>query len=85
VETQQYVRKVLAAYNGLSGQAIALPAITASKVGTGDTQAETAKLVQLPPSKPGRGGWQVTKAKAPHLFKQQGAQRPSASKAVLGR
>lgn len=74
-ETQHYVRKVLAAYNGLSGQAIALPAVTvgtARKTTSSDGNAPVAiaKSVQLPPSKPGRGGWEVTKAKAPHLFKQ---------------
>lgn len=63
-ETQHYVRRVLAVYNGLSGQAIALPAVSASASSGGKRQVKA-----LPVGKPGRSGWQVTKAKAPHLFK----------------
>ena len=71
-ETQQYVRKVLAVYNGLSGQAIALPTVSASSKRVGVktvSMAQVAAPVVLPPSKPGRSGWQVMRAKAPELFK----------------
>ncbi len=71
-ETQHYVRKVLAVYNGLSGQAIALPAVstTSGKVNNGNNGAVSAPAKQVfPAGKPGRSGWQAAKAKAPHLFK----------------
>lgn len=66
-ETQHYVRRVLAVYNGLSGQAVALPAVSVAggKQASGGQKAAPS----LPVGKPGRAGWQVTRAKAPHLFK----------------
>ncbi|QQZ30040.1 lytic transglycosylase domain-containing protein [Thiothrix subterranea] len=68
-ETQHYVRKVLAVYNGLSGQAIALPAVNTTPR-KGNNVATTAPAKQVfPAGKPGRSGWQAAKAKAPHLFK----------------
>ncbi|UJS24092.1 lytic transglycosylase domain-containing protein [Thiothrix winogradskyi] len=68
-ETQHYVRKVLAVYNGLSGQAIALPVVnTTPRKGSNGATTATAKQV-FPAGKPGRSGWQAAKAKAPHLFK----------------
>ena len=68
-ETQHYVRKVLAVYNGLSGQAIALPVVnTTPRKGSNGATSATVKQV-LPAGKPGRSGWQAAKAKAPHLFK----------------
>ena len=73
-ETQQYVRKVLAVYNGLSGKAIALPVVSASgKVSTklaSQTQTQTEIPAKVyPKGKPGRSGWEATKAMAPQLFK----------------
>lgn len=69
-ETQHYVRKVLAVYNGLSGQAIALPVVN-TLPGKGGKLGETPVVAKptFPEGKPGRSGWQATKAKAPHLFK----------------
>ncbi|SEA53868.1 Transglycosylase SLT domain-containing protein [Thiothrix caldifontis] len=64
-ETQHYVRKVLAVYNGLSGQAIALPVVNTTAKKQGSLKVKQV----LPRGKPGRAGWQVNKAKAPHLFK----------------
>jgi hypothetical protein len=64
-ETQHYVRKVLTVYNGLSGQAIALPV---AHITTAGGKKGAAKQV-FPAGKPGRSGWQAAKAKAPHLFK----------------
>lgn len=64
-ETQHYVRRVLAVYNGLSGQAVALPVVSVS----GGKQGGQKQAQSLPVGKPGRAGWQVAKAKAPHLFK----------------
>ncbi|WGZ96399.1 MAG: lytic transglycosylase domain-containing protein [Candidatus Thiothrix putei] len=64
-ETQHYVRKVLAVYNGLSGQEIALPVVN-TMVGK---QVSSKAKQALSVGKPGRSGWQVNKAKAPHLFK----------------
>lgn len=66
-ETQQYVRKVLSVYNGLSGGAVVLPASYIS----GDKKAASAEQPSTPlrMGKPGRSGWAVTKAKAPQLFK----------------
>ncbi len=72
-ETQHYVRKVLAVYNGLSGQAIALPVVnTTPRKGSPDAVSGVTTATAesaFPAGKPGRSGWQVTKAKAPHLFK----------------
>lgn len=62
-ETQHYVRRVLTAYNRLSGKAVVLPAITVGKKG-GKQQAKALG------GKPGRAGWQANKAKAPHLYKR---------------
>ena len=83
-ETQHYVRRVLTAYNGLSGQAMALPAVTttgkvSSSAGNGVTvkRASATGRVSVtyePPklgmAKPGRSGWRANKALAPQLFKQ---------------
>lgn len=71
-ETQHYVRKVLAVYNGLSGQAVALPAVsadrpTAAKVTKAGRVSATYKLSV---GKPGRSGWQANKARAPQLYKR---------------
>ncbi|EIJ36184.1 lytic transglycosylase domain-containing protein [Thiothrix nivea] len=66
-ETQHYVRRVLTVYNRLSGQAVALPVVTAS-VGGGKTSVKPEQKA-LPVGKPGRAGWQVNKMKAPHLYK----------------
>ncbi|OQX16070.1 MAG: hypothetical protein BWK73_05150 [Thiothrix lacustris] len=67
-ETQHYVRKVLAVYNGLSGQAIALPAVSSAS-GKSNGSADVPAKPVFPAGKPGRSGWQAAKAKAPHLFK----------------
>lgn len=63
-ETQHYVRRVLTVYNGLSGQAVALPVVTSLGGGKQGKPKQT-----LPVGKPGRSGWQVNKMKAPQLYK----------------
>jgi hypothetical protein len=73
-ETQHYVRKVLAVYNGLSGQAVALPAVSASPASKGVKAVRvsvTYKSPLLAVGKPGRSGWQANKARAPQLYKQR--------------
>ncbi|WP_324695666.1 lytic transglycosylase domain-containing protein [Candidatus Thiothrix phosphatis] len=69
LETQHYVRRVLTVYNRLSGQAVALPVVTASAPITTAGGVKISKPKVLPPSKPGRAGWQLNKAKAPQLYK----------------
>lgn len=72
-ETQNYVRKVLTAYNRLSGDAVPLPAAYVAKGGKKGVKVKhvAAKpVIKALTGKPGRGGWQATKAKAPHLFKR---------------
>ncbi|WML90302.1 lytic transglycosylase domain-containing protein [Thiothrix lacustris] len=68
-ETQQYVRKVLAVYNGLSGQAITLPVVSTSGKVSGKQASQQVKVKTHPVGKPGRSGWAATKAMAPQLFK----------------
>lgn len=80
-ETQQYVRQVLVVYNGLSGKPVALPAVqsSASQVSragkpvsvSGTGRVSATYDTPLTAGKPGRSGWQVNKALAPHLYKQQ--------------
>ncbi len=75
-ETRQYVKNVLATYNKLRA-----PALKARKDAM-SSQNQTAvsrirqkikkKPVYRPPrlsAKPGRGGWQYNRLRAPHLFK----------------
>ena len=72
-ETQQYVRKVLSVYNGLSGGAMVLPAAYVSNGKQHAVSTAAASVAEpaapLRMGKPGRSGWAVAKAKAPHLFK----------------
>ncbi len=76
-ETRQYVKNVLATYDKLRA-----PALTAKKIAALSQKKQTAvsrirqtikkKPVYRPrrlSAKPGRGGWQYNRARAPQLFK----------------
>ncbi len=76
-ETQQYVKNVLAIYDKLRA-----PALKAKKIAALSHKKQTAvsrirqKIKKKPvyrprrlSAKPGRGGWQYNRARAPHLFK----------------
>jgi hypothetical protein len=73
-ETQHYVRKVLAVYNGLSGQAVALPAVSVGSPASKGVKVGRVFATYKSPlrvGKPGRSGWQANKARAPQLYKQR--------------
>lgn len=81
-ETQHYVRNVLAVYKRLALQSVAAKADgqndSSAKPRAGAVQQQsgrvvkqyTSPLAKAKPAKPGRAGWQVNKARAPHLYKQ---------------
>jgi hypothetical protein len=73
-ETQHYVRKVLAVYNGLSGQAVVLPAVSVGSPASKGVKVGRVSATYKSPlrvGKPGRSGWQANKALAPQLYKQR--------------
>lgn len=80
-ETQHYVKNVLAVYQRLSDKPVNNTATNVAGRSQPDNfkrqpsgrvsmqyKAPVAKPAR--PSKPGRSGWQINKARAPHLYKQ---------------
>lgn len=72
-ETQHYVRRVLTVYNRLSGNAVALPAVSASdpvgRVSKAGGRVSSVFLSPFGSGKPGRGGFRANRARAPQLYK----------------
>lgn len=71
-ETQHYVRRVLTVYNRLSGETVALPAVSASSGGKGKKGGRVSSVFLSPygSGKPGRAGLNANRARAPQLYKR---------------
>lgn len=77
-ETQHYVKNVLAVYRRLSDQPAKLSVPQKQPLQDVQRKASGRVVVQYKspaakparPTKPGRSGWQINKARAPHLYKK---------------